>query len=78
MVREVLKETRRCSASSPVLGRRVHPGTGRAIVHVACKFVGGAAHVAAPEEIADVAWCERAAVATYIPYPLPMGRCRST
>ncbi|MFG1611056.1 NUDIX hydrolase [Actinoplanes sp. NPDC049265] len=64
-VREVLEETGVAVRAARVLGRRVHPDTDRTMVYVACEFVGGTAQVAAPEEIADVAWCERAAVTTY-------------
>jgi 8-oxo-dGTP diphosphatase len=52
------------------LGRRVHPSTGRTMYYFACEVVSGTARVADPEELAEVAWCDRAALVELIPYPL--------
>jgi 8-oxo-dGTP diphosphatase len=52
------------------LSERVHPLTGRTVAYVACHLVDGTAHVAAPDEIAEIAWCDRAALTTRVPYPL--------
>ncbi len=51
------------------LGERVHPNTGRTMVYVACDLVSGTARVADEEELAEVAWCDRATLAEYVPYP---------
>jgi 8-oxo-dGTP diphosphatase len=69
-VRETLEETGLTVRAVSHLGQRVHPDTGRKMVYVACEVVGGTAFVAAPEEIADVAWCDRATLAAYVPYPI--------
>jgi 8-oxo-dGTP diphosphatase len=49
------------------LGERVHPLTGRTVAYVSCHLVEG---IAAPDEIAEVAWCDRAALTARVPYPL--------
>ena len=69
-VREVLEEAGVVVRSLRDLGRRVHPETGRTMIYIACEMVGGTAYAAADDEIAEVAWCDRAALATHIPYPL--------
>ena len=69
-VRETLEEAGLAVRAAGGLGERVHPDTGRTIVHVACEIVNGAPHVASNEEIAEVTWCDRATLSTYVPYPL--------
>lgn len=69
-VRETLEETGLTVRAVSRLGARVHPDTGRSMLYVACEVVGGTAHVAATDEIADVAWCDRASLAAYVPYPI--------
>lgn len=69
-VRETLEETGLTVRAIGRLGARVHPDTGRSMLYVACEVVGGAASVAATNEIADVAWCDRAMLAAYVPYPI--------
>ncbi|MFC7278565.1 NUDIX hydrolase [Paractinoplanes rhizophilus] len=69
-VRETLEEAGLVVRAIHHLGERVHPDTGRAMVYVACEVVAGTALVADRDEIAEVAWCDRAALAAYVPYPL--------
>jgi 8-oxo-dGTP diphosphatase len=69
-VREALEETGLAVRARRCLGERVHPATGRTIVYVACDVSAGVAHVADEEELAEVAWCDRATLASYIPDPL--------
>jgi len=52
------------------LGARVHPLTGRTMTYVACQAVAGTAHVAAEQEVAEVAWCDRGTLTTHVPDPL--------
>jgi 8-oxo-dGTP diphosphatase len=69
-VRETREETGVTVRAMKELGHRVHPGTGRTMCYVACEFVSGTAEVADAEELAEVAWCGRAVLATNVPYPL--------
>jgi 8-oxo-dGTP diphosphatase len=39
------------------------------MLYVACDVVDGTAHVADPDDIAEVGWCDRATLAEYVPYP---------
>jgi len=50
------------------LGQRVHPATKRNMIYVACEIVGGTARVADTEELAEVAWCSREELPTYVPH----------
>ncbi|PRY17011.1 NUDIX hydrolase [Pseudosporangium ferrugineum] len=68
-VRETLEETGLTVRAAGSLGKRVHPNTGRTMLYVACDVVEGAAHVADEEELAEVAWCDRATLTAYVPYP---------
>ena len=68
-VREANEETGLTVRASADLGERVHPNTGRTMLYVACEVVDGTAFVADEEELAEVAWCDRATLATYVPYP---------
>lgn len=51
-----------------LLGERVHPKTGRRMSYVACAARIGAAYVAAPDEVAELAWVSHAEIPTYVPY----------
>ncbi|MFE9790125.1 NUDIX hydrolase [Streptomyces goshikiensis] len=52
------------------LGERVHPITSRQVSYTACEVLGGAAHVADADEIAEVAWVTLSEIPQYIPYGL--------
>ncbi|MFD6465597.1 NUDIX hydrolase [Streptomyces goshikiensis] len=52
------------------LGERVHPITSRQVSYTACEVVGGTAHVADADEIAEVAWVTLSEIPQYIPYGL--------
>ncbi|MGI5466589.1 NUDIX hydrolase [Streptomyces sp. CA-132043] len=69
-VRETLEETGLRSQVIRLLGRRFHPETGRLLSYVACSAVAGEAHVAAPEELAAVAWVAHADIPRYVPQGL--------
>jgi 8-oxo-dGTP diphosphatase len=69
-VRETREETAVTVRAMKELGNRVHPNTGRTMYYVACEFISGTAEVADAEELAEVAWCDRATLATNVPYPL--------
>jgi len=68
-VREAQEETGLTVRAAGDLGERVHPNTGRTMIYVACDFIDGTAIVGDEEEIAEVAWCDRATLTTYVPYP---------
>jgi mutator protein MutT len=68
-VHETQEETGLTVRAAGRLGSRVHPATGRTMLYVACEVVDGTAHVAAEDEIAEVAWCDRATLAANVPYP---------
>lgn len=59
--REVREETGVRVAARQVIGDRIHPLTGRWMFYVTCHLTGGAvpadAYPAAPDEVAQVAWC---------------------
>lgn len=67
-VRETLEETGLEVSPVKHLGERIHPNTGRCMIYVACEVVDGTAHVADAEELAEVEWCDRAAVVDHVPY----------
>lgn len=69
-VRETREEAGIVVRPARVLGRRVHPATGRDMVYVACDFVEGEAFVADTEELDEVAWCTKEMVTQLVPYPL--------
>jgi 8-oxo-dGTP diphosphatase len=69
-VRETREETSLTVRASELLGQRVHPATGRTMVYVACEVVAGTASVADPDELAEVAWCDRATLNSRVPQPL--------
>jgi 8-oxo-dGTP diphosphatase len=68
--REAFEETGIALRVVGSLGERVHPDTDRVIIYVACEVVGGAAHVASREEVAEVLWCDRDSLAVLVPYPI--------
>lgn len=65
--RETREETGLTVAPLRVLGARVHPGTGRRMVYVACRVASGVAHPASLREVAEVAWADRGQLADLIP-----------
>lgn len=68
-VRETQEETGLTVRPTGSLGERVHPNTGRTMIYTACDVIGGTAYVADEEELAEVAWCDRATLTAYVPYP---------
>lgn len=65
--RETREEVGLRVAPTAILGERVHPGTGRHIVYLACRVVRGTAHVTDPDELAEMAWCRLDELDDYIP-----------
>ncbi|MEV6733727.1 hypothetical protein [Streptomyces sp. NPDC051364] len=53
-----------------LLGERVHPDTGRLMSYTACEVIGGHAHIADTDELAELAWVAHIEISQYIPYPL--------
>jgi 8-oxo-dGTP diphosphatase len=68
-VREAYEETGLAVRVTAILGERVHPATHRTIHYIACDVLNGTAHVTDDEELAELAWCDRATLAVYVPYP---------
>jgi 8-oxo-dGTP diphosphatase len=67
-VREVLEETGLTVRPAGVLGQRLHPQTGRALLYVAAQPVHGTAvRVAAPAELAEVRWASLATAIELLP-----------
>lgn len=69
-VRETKEEAGLDVVAVVPLGERFHPITGRQVSYTACEVVGGTAHVADAEEIAEVAWVILSEIPQYIPYGL--------
>ncbi|MFE4797659.1 NUDIX hydrolase [Streptomyces sp. NPDC056708] len=69
-VRETREETGLHVVAVKLLGERVHPMTGRLMSYTACEVVGGTAHVAATEEVAELAWVAHGQMPQYVPYGL--------
>jgi 8-oxo-dGTP diphosphatase len=69
-VRETQEETGLTVDAVKLLGERVHPKTGRSMSYTACTVLGGEAHVADEDEIADIAWITHGEIAEYVPYGL--------
>ena len=67
--RETAEETTLAVRGTRKLGERVHPATGRTMVYVACEVIDGTAQVGDEEELAEVAWSDRATLTSYVPYP---------
>lgn len=66
-VRETAEETGLVVAAATTLGERVHPDTGRLIGYVACRVQDGTAHVAAADEVRDIAWAAPTELSSYVP-----------
>lgn len=69
-VREVDEEVGLTVEAERVLGERVHPKTGRAMVYVACKLLAGEAQVLDDDEIAEIAWVKHSQISDHVPYGL--------
>jgi mutator protein MutT len=69
-VRETREETALTVRVTAHLGERLHPHTGRTMLYFACHVIGGRACVADAEELAEVAWCDRATLTAHVPEPL--------
>ncbi|NEA20394.1 NUDIX hydrolase [Streptomyces halstedii] len=69
-VRETQEETGLTVAAMKLLGERVHPKTGRLMSYTACQILGGTAHVADTEELAELAWVAHGEIPEYVPYGL--------
>ncbi|MGA5196231.1 NUDIX hydrolase [Streptomyces exfoliatus] len=68
--RETQEETGLLVAPLSVLGRRVHPMTGRELHYIACRPVDGEAAIASADEVADVVWAAYGEIPQYVPYGL--------
>jgi 8-oxo-dGTP diphosphatase len=68
-VRETAEEVGLEVSAVKTLGDRIHPATGRRMIYVVCEVLAGTAHVADPDELADVEWCSRQRVAELVPFP---------
>lgn len=69
-VRETLEETGLEVRADRLLGRRVHPKTGREMSYTACELAAGIAHVADADELDAIAWVSHGEIAEYVPYGL--------
>lgn len=69
-VREVAEETALEVKAVKVIGARIHPDTGADMTYVACEVVGGEAHVADAEELAEVAWVAHGDIPGLVPWGL--------
>jgi 8-oxo-dGTP diphosphatase len=69
-VREVAEEVGLTVVAEKVLGDRVHPKTGRAMVYTACTIEGGELSVLDEDEIAEVAWVKHGDIPAHVPYGL--------
>ncbi|MFD9269546.1 NUDIX hydrolase [Streptomyces goshikiensis] len=69
-VRETEEEIGLTVGALKLLAGRVHPMTGRRMFYVACEAVSGTATVAAPDEVAELAWVRRREITEYVPYGL--------
>ena len=69
-VRETVEETGLVVAATKLLGKRVHPKTGRLMSYTACQPLQGEARVADEEELDAVAWVAHSEIADYVPYGL--------
>lgn len=69
-VREAGEETGLTVAAIRVLGRRIHPKTGRDMSYVACTLAGGEAHVADADELDIVEWVTLDGIPERVPYGL--------
>lgn len=77
-VRETQEETGLTVEAVKLLGERVHPPkTGRLMSYTACQILGGTAHVADTEELAELAWVTHGDIPEYVRTDCS-SRCRST
>jgi len=67
-VREAEEETGLVVAGGELLGERVHPATGRAMVYVACQVISGEATVGDPDELAEFVWATRQDLPVLVPH----------
>lgn len=67
-VRETYEETGINVSKIKILGERIHPVTGRAMIYVACDVINGEARVVDEEELVDLVWSDRERLAGYVPY----------
>lgn len=69
-VRETAEEVGLKVVATERLGERVHPATGRMMIYVACEVVDGTGDEArvTDDELAEVAWCDLAALPDYVPH----------
>ncbi|MEU3064941.1 NUDIX hydrolase [Streptomyces subrutilus] len=68
--RETQEETGLTVKAMKLLGERIHPATGRLMSYTACEVIGGHAHVADTDELAELAWVAHAQIPHYVPYGL--------
>jgi 8-oxo-dGTP pyrophosphatase MutT (NUDIX family) len=67
-IREVKEKAGLVVNYSRIIGRRVHPKTGRTMIYLACVPAGGTdVHVGDPEELAEVRWAALDEVAVLLP-----------
>lgn len=69
-IREAHEETGLTVTAVTVLGERVHPNTGRAMVYVACDVRAGDATIVDDDELIEFAWSTRRQLGDYVPYNL--------
>ncbi|MFB7917981.1 NUDIX hydrolase [Streptomyces sp. NPDC056061] len=69
-VRETREETGLDVAAVKSLGGRAHPVSDRLMSYTACEVVGGTAHVADTEELAELAWVAHGEIPQYVPHEL--------
>ncbi|MFE9597105.1 NUDIX hydrolase [Streptomyces hokutonensis] len=69
-VRETREETGLEVKALKALGSRIHPKTQRHMSYTACEVLSGTAHVADPDELAELAWCSHPEIPDYVPYGL--------
>lgn len=67
-IREVKEEAGLVVSAGNIIGRRVHPKTGRTMVYLACSPTEGTGiHVGDPEELAEVRWVQLAEADELLP-----------
>lgn len=69
-VRETREETGLVVEAVKLLGERIHPATGRLMSYTAGEVLGGTAHVADTDELAELAWVTHAEIPQYVPHGL--------
>jgi 8-oxo-dGTP diphosphatase len=66
-VRETREETGVVAEVTRMLGKRIHPDTGRRVVYVACRLVSGVAAAHSAREVSEVAWVGSGELGTLVP-----------